>query len=122
MTADPRPAATEHADRDDLAYLLEVYISDDQSEDAKDVAGRVLRWMKSKGFARTPESAAGTAEPVAWAVVDGSGSVREAHGRKWLCERGIEVPGLRSYEPNEPFTVQPLYLHPAPPPSVGDTP
>ena len=64
MTADPRPAPPEHADRDaqklDLGTIIYKHM---------ERAGATLMWeladaILAAGFARTPERASGTAEPV----------------------------------------------------------
>ena len=126
MTADPRPAPPEHADRDAQKLDLGTIIYEHMER-----AGATLMWeladaILAAGFARTPESASGTTEPVVWAIQDNTGAI----GRPTL-EYG-ELSEVVKYANSEdadideierqPHTIVPLYLHPTSPPSVRDTP
>ena len=62
--------------------------------------------------ARTPESASGTAEPVAWMICS-IGGTREVTFDKARADEYVDCVA---------YSVEPLYLHPASPPSVGATP
>ena len=163
MTADPRPARPappEHADRDDHVAISNIVWLNAGFGHSSVCADKILAWMKSEGFARTPESAsaevtmfqdsamrnfrelesglpdnqlhfasAGSASgpaglmpesgPIAWAVYDGN-NVFYRVTREWGAAKNDTRMGTGSRP--APFTVYPLYLHPAPPPSVGATP
>ena len=70
--------------------------------------------------ARTPESASGTAEPVAWLVKSGADYYSVP-----LTDEQDAKDTAASWESNgldRPIVLVPLFLHPAAPPSVGDTP
>ena len=116
MTADPRPAPPEHADRDALLKILDDHMNSSAMISEGEAADAIL----AAGFARTPERASGTAEPVVWLVRSGADyysvpltDEQDAKDTAASWKRdGLE----------RPIVLVPLYLHPAPPPSVGATP
>ena len=113
-------------------------------ESASGIAGISTRFSEHRGDSPGPllpdakdgpalgrvEPASGTAEPVAWQVIGSNGRIlvttdyMEPDVGREECER---YAAKYNAEPSrrhsaQPYTVRPLYLHPAPPPSVGDIP
>ena len=109
--SDQRPAPPEHTDRDalDLSHV---------SQRTKAESDYWVNQLKREVLhlrvllARTPESASGTAEPVAWMICS-IGGTREVTFDKARADEYVDCVA---------YSVEPLYLHAAPPPSVGATP
>ena len=130
MTADPRPAPPEHADRDALAERITQYLSagglvNPESMEHAKVRDLLIdcRAILAAGFVRTPECASGTAEPFAYTIIDNDDFAVSSilWHEKLPAENECAVfNDVRGYL--GPFKVAAIYLHPAPPPSVGATP